>query len=50
MLFKRFIWSSGGPCVPWSETIYAILVEGIMGNILGKLFSIWTSCSGGDVV
>ena len=25
MSFKRFlIWSSGGPCVVWSGTIYAI--------------------------
>ena len=43
---KRFlIWSSGGPPVQWSETIYAILLEAIMGNIhvkfcftLDKLF------------
>ena len=27
------IWSSGGPCVRWSGIIYAILVEGIMGNL-----------------
>ena len=34
MLFKRFlIWSSGCPPVQWSRTIYAILKEGIMGNI-----------------
>ena len=32
-LFKKFlIRSSGGPCV-WRGTIYAILVEGIIGNI-----------------
>ena len=30
--------------------IYAILKEGIMGNIHVKLYEIWTSCSGGDVV
>ena len=34
MSFKRsLIWSSGGPPVWWSVTIYAILKEGIMGNI-----------------
>ena len=38
MLFKRFlIWSSGGPLVRWSQTIYAILKEGIIGNIHVKL-------------
>ena len=47
MTFKIFlIWSSGGPSVP----IYAILKEGIMGNIHLKLYEIWTSGSGGDVV
>ena len=51
MLFKRFlILSSGGPPVQWSKTIYAILEEGIMGNIHEKLYEIWTSGSGGDVV
>ena len=51
MSFKRFlIPSSGGPCLLWSGTIYAIWVEGIMGNIHWKLFSIWTSGSEGDVV
>ena len=51
MLFKRFlIWSSGGPPVHWSGTIYAILKEGIIENIHVKLFEIWTSGSGGDVV
>ena len=51
MSFKRFlIWSSGGPPVQWSGTIYAILKEGIMGNIHVMLFEIWTSGSGGDVV
>ena len=38
MLFKRFLWSSGGPPVQWSGTIYAILKEGIIGNIHVKLF------------
>ena len=51
MSFKRFlIWSSGGPPAHWSGTIYAILKEGIIGNIHVKLFEIWTSGSGGDVV
>ena len=49
MLFKRFlIWSSGGPRVHWSGTIYAILKEGIMGNIHVKLYEIWVN--GSDVV
>ena len=49
--FKRFlIWSSGGSHVRWSGTIYAILKEGIVGNIHVKLYEIWTSGSGGDVV
>ena len=39
MLFKRFlIWSSGGPCVQWSGTIYAILVESIMGIFMWSYF------------
>ena len=39
--FKRFlIWSSGDPPVQWSGTIYAILKEGIMGNIYVKLYKI----------
>ena len=51
MSFKRFlILSSGGPPVQWSRIIYAILKEGIMGNIHVKLYEIWTSGSGGDVV
>ena len=51
MSFKRFLaWSSGGPPAQWSETIYAILKEGIMGNIHVKLYEIWTIGSGGDVV
>ena len=50
MLFKRFlIWSSGGPLVRWSETTYAILKVGIIGNIHVKLFEIRTSGSGGDI-
>ena len=40
MLFNRFIiWSSGGPPVRWSETIYAILKEGIIGNIHVKFMN-----------
>ena len=51
MLFKIFLsWRSGGPPVQWSGTIYAILKEGIMGNIHVKLYEIWTGGSGGDVV
>ena len=51
MLFKRFlIWRSGDPPAQWSATIYAILKEGIMGNIHVKLYEIWTCGSGGDVV
>ena len=39
MSFKRFlIWSSGDPSVQWSRTIYAILKEGIIGNIHVKLY------------
>ena len=39
MLFKRFlIKSSDGPPVQWSETICAILKEGIKGNIHEKLY------------
>ena len=51
MWFKRFlIWSSGGPSVPWSETIYAILKEGIKGNIHVRLNEIRTNGLGVDVV
>ena len=51
MSFKRFlIWSSGGPLVQWSRIIYAILKEGIMGNIHVKLYEIRTSGSGVDVI
>ena len=47
MSFKRFlIWSSGSPPVQWSSAIYAILKEGIMENILVKLYEIRTSGSG----
>ena len=32
--FKIYlIWRSGDACVRWSRTIYAILVEGIFGNL-----------------
>ena len=51
LLFKRFlIWSSCGPPFGWNGTICAILKEGIMGNIHVKLYEIWTSGSGGDVI
>ena len=46
LLFKRFlIWCSGSPPVWCSGTIYAILKEGIMGNIRVKLYGIWTGGS-----
>ena len=44
------IWSSGSPFVQWSRPICAILVKGIMRNNPVKLFWIWTSGSGGNVV
>ena len=44
------IWSSGGLPVQWSGTIYSILKEDIMGIIHVKLYEIWVSGSGGDVV
>ena len=45
MSFRIFlIWSSGGPRVQWSKTIYAIVKEGIIGNIHVKL------CENGPVV
>ena len=51
MYFKRFlIWSSGDPPFNWSDTIYAILIEGIMGNIHVKLYEITTSDSAGDAI
>ena len=47
MSFKIFlILSSGSPPVKWSGSIYAILKEGIIGNIHVKLCEIWTSGSG----
>ena len=51
MSFKRFlIWSSCSPPVRWSGTFYAILKDGMMGNIHVKFNEIWSSGSGGDVV
>ena len=51
MSFKIFlILSSGNPPVQWSGFIYAILKEGINGNIHVKLYDIWTSGSVGDVI
>ena len=51
MSFKRFlIWGYGSPPVWCNRTIYAILKEGIMGNIHVKLYGIWTSGSIGVVV
>ena len=51
MSFIRFlIWSSGGPPVKLSGPIYAILKEGIMGNIHVKLYEIWTNGSEGNVI
>ena len=44
------IYSSGGHFVRWSKTICAIFVEGIIRNISAKLFRIWTSDSGENVV
>ena len=50
MLFKDFsIFSCDGHFVQRSKMICAILVEGNIGNILVKLFEIWTSGSGGNV-
>ena len=34
----------------WSGTIYTIMKKGIIGNIHVKLYEIWTSGSGEDVV
>ena len=51
MLFKRFlIWCLAALLFSGAFHIYAILKEGIMGNIHVKLYKIWTSGSGGDVV
>ena len=47
---KDFLFRSSGPPVLWNGTINAILKEGIMGNIHVKLYEIWISGSGGDVV
>ena len=48
--FKRFlILSSDRPPVWWSITMYAILKEGIIGNIHVKLYGIWTSGSEDDI-
>ena len=44
------IWSSGSPFVQQSVTICAIFVVGIMRNNTVKLFWIWVSGSGEDVV
>ena len=38
MFIAFLIWSSGGPHVQRSKTIYAILVEDIKGNIHVKYF------------
>ena len=47
IMFKRFlIWSSGGPPVRSSGTIYAILKECIMGNIHVKFYEFGTNGSG----
>ena len=37
-LLKSRIFSSYGPRVRWSKTLYAVLVECIMGNIYVKLY------------
>ena len=42
--------SSGGPFVQGSGTFCAILVEDIMRNNSVKLYRIWDSASGGDVL
>ena len=44
------ILSSGGLFVQWSRTICAIIVKGIMRNNSLKLFRIWISGSGGNVI
>ena len=46
MSFKDFL--SGALAV--SRTFYAILKQGILGNIHVKLYGIWTSGSKGDAV
>ena len=42
--------AQSGLSVQRGKTICAILIEGISGNTNVKLFLIWTSGSGGDVV
>ena len=40
-MFKKFlIWSSSGPPVRWSGTIFVILKKGIMENIHVKLYKL----------
>ena len=49
--FKIFlIWSSGDPPIQWSIPIYAILKEGFKENIHVKLYEIWSSDSGVEVL
>ena len=50
MLLKRFLSGAWVAPVRWSGTIYAILKEGIMGNIHVKLHEVWTSGSGRDAL
>ena len=51
MSFKIvFICSSGDPPVRWSGPVYEILKEGIKGIIQLKLYEIYTSGSGDDVI
>ena len=53
MCLKIFLIYSSGPMSAFfqrSGTICEFLVEGIMRYILVKLFGLWTSCSGRDVV
>ena len=48
LLIIFLIWSSGGPFVQQSETIYAVSVEVIKRNHSVKLVCIWTSGSGAE--
>ena len=51
MSFKGFsIFSSDGHFIQRSETILAILVKELQGNICVKLFWNWSSSLGGDVL
>ena len=50
VLKTSFIWIHGVPFVQWSKSICAISVKSIKRYISVKLFWIWTSGSGGDVV